>query len=184
MILSTLEKAKPSDEKIISRQLRSSRARVYAIAKRCRYGFPSVAVFNCFNSEGKLDPGLLSTPLWLTCPYLNEKIHSFETEGYISSITYLISSDREIHGMMMDAHAHYYFFRKELYRSCSGKSPGDEIIRFMDKGIGGMTEEYGIKCLHLHYSHFHFCSYNVAGMIISKLLKGDVNCQDCRCREL
>lgn len=180
-MMSDVERARGADERCVERQLGNERTRVWGIARRCPHGFPSIVVLNCMDKAGKLDPGVLATPLYLTCPYLNERIHAFETGGYVSSIAYLISSDREIHGMMMDSHAHYYFFRKEVYRACAGKTPGDEVIRFLDKGIGGMSDIYGLKCLHLHYSHYAFCSYNVAGMIVARLLGGDIACADRRC---
>ena len=180
-MLSELITPTKSDLSVISHQLGAKNGEPYAVAERCRHGFPSIVVFSPFSHDGTLNHGFLSTPVWLSCPYLNEKIHHFETGGYIHSITDLLISDQEIFSMMKEAHAHYYFLRKELFRMCSGESPSNEYIRFMDKGIGGMVNVESLKCLHLHYSHYKFCSYNVAGMIASKLIGEDIFCQNRRC---
>lgn len=183
-MFSELKKATPEDSAVVSAQLGGKKANLYAVAARCKYNYPAIAVFNPFGEDGDINAGFLSTPIWLTCPYLNDKLHDFESLGYITSITDLLASDQEIFSMMKEAHAHYYFLRKELFRMCTGKAPGDEVIKYMDKGIGGMINVASLKCLHLHYSHYRFCSYNVAGMIASKLIGDDTSCQDCRCSQL
>ena len=183
MILSNIQRATDEDEKIVAEQLKSKSVNLYGVGARCKYGFPIVCVLNCFDKKGRLDIGFLATPIWLTCPYLNEKIHNFETNGLISSITNTVNADKAMHRMMLDSHADYYFFRKELYRACAKASVLDDVIRFMDKGVGGIADEYGIKCLHLHYAHYLLYPTNVVGLMVSRLLKENVNCEHCICKK-
>ena len=64
-------------------------------------------------SKKKLNFMAISNPLWLTCPFLNKKIHDFESIGYIKKITDLINSDRSLIELMKKRACQLLLFKKK-----------------------------------------------------------------------
>lgn len=154
---------------------------------KCVHGYPAVILFNPYNYNEKtgkktINHMSVSNPLWLTCPYLNKRIHNLESEGYIKKITAFIASERGIMDTMKNAHAHYYYLRHKLYSKTFGEiSPLDFNSKILNTGIGGISDVKNIKCLHQHYSHFLVCSENVAGRVVHNLLNGINYCRERLC---
>ncbi|MBN1500893.1 MAG: DUF501 domain-containing protein [Spirochaetes bacterium] len=180
-----VENVSPEDAVVLKKQLNTSELYVFGIAKRCIYGYPSIAVLNPVfdDSEKTINYTALKNTLWLTCPFLNRKIHTLEGEGNISKIQSFLNSDREFLGKMQDANAHYYFFRKEVYFESSRLEFNDSLAESFNSGVGGIKDVSSIKCLHMHYAHYQFCSSNLAGHITELMLNNEISCNEelCKC---
>jgi hypothetical protein len=120
--------------------------------------------------------------MWLTCPYLNEKIHELEDKGFIEKIAAFIQGDIAFAAMMLSAHAQFYFLRKSLHALSSGASDLMDDMKLFDSGIGGTRDISTLKCLHAHFCHYRVCEDNLAGRITSALLDHKINCDEVRCR--
>jgi hypothetical protein len=176
-----------NDINVIKWQLNTDSVNMTGIVRKCVYGYPSIILLNPVesltpNGKKKLNFMAISNPLWLTCPFLNKKIHDFESIGYIKKITELINSDRSLIELMKNAHANYYYLRRNLYSKDFGEISSIEFnTKILNTGIGGIKEIDNIKCLHQHYSHFQICEDNVAGRIIHNLLNGINYCRERLC---
>lgn len=128
--------------------------------------------------RGKLNFIAFSTPLWLTCPWLNDKIHRLEDVGCIKKIECLIQNDEGFLEAMRKAHVHYALLRKKLYLQFVGDldyiEPNDKL---MSSGVGGIKMYDTIKCLHLHYAHYSIYPENYVGKITSVLLGKETHCR-------
>lgn len=179
------------DIETIKRQLNTSDVRLTGIVERCKWGHPSIIILYPLRNAERYEPVdkrlnymSISTLIWLTCPYLNERIHKLESDGYIKKIGVFIHSKREYFDSMRYAHAHYHFLRKNVYRYFLGDvSSLEENVRLFNTGIGGINNPDTIKCLHLHYAHFRLCDRNLTGRTVSMLLNDDKYCDDHRCGE-
>ncbi len=178
MNLSLLE-MKKSDIPVVKWQLKSDDVFIGGIVERCKFGYPRMIL---------LDPGTgkknknginyesISNIFWLTCPYLNGKIHDMENSGYIEKISKFIQDDLELKGLMNDANSSFYYLRKSIYKDHFGSAFSGRMMRVFDSGIGGIRDISSLKCLHIHFSHFRVCSSNVAGRLVSLLMKYEYNC--------
>jgi hypothetical protein len=177
------------DIEVIKRQLIIVDIRLTGVVERCKWGFPSIVVLYPFRKpEGgepeqkMLNHASISSLIWLTCPYLNERIHRLESDGFIQQVSVLVHSQREYIESMRFAHAHYFFLRKNIFRHFLGDiSSLEENMGLFNTGIGGISNTDAIKCLHLHYAHFRLCDRNFAGRTTSMLLNDDKYCNDRRC---
>jgi len=176
-----------NDIDVIKWQLNTDYVNMTGIVRKCIYGYPSIILLNPVesisqNGKKKLNFMAISNPLWLTCPFLNKKLHEFESIGYINKITNLINSDRSLIESMKNAHANYYYLRRNLYSGEFGEISSLEFnTRILNTGIGGIKEIDNVKCLHQHYSHFQICEDNVAGRIVHNLLNGINYCRERLC---
>jgi hypothetical protein len=176
-----------NDINVIKWQLNTDCVNMSGIVRKCIYGYPAIillspAEYKPESSSKKLNFMALSNPLWLTCPYLNKKVHEFESAGYIKKITNLIRSDRALVELMKNAHANYYFLRRNLYSMEFGEISSLEFSsKVLHAGIGGIKEIDNIKCLHQHYSHFQVCDDNIPGRIVFNLLNGITYCRERLC---
>lgn len=169
------------DIEIVHRQLAAKRKKdVLCIAKRCKFGYPSAVILNPL-SDGQINMENLSSPLWLTCPWLNYEIHELENRGYIKKINELILSDRDFLYKMMESHAHFYFFRRSLCLKAGGAEFLEKTINFFNRGIGGIQNIMYIKCMHLHFAHYLINNLNLVGHITDGLLCRKNSCDDGYC---
>ncbi|MBN2436228.1 MAG: DUF501 domain-containing protein [Spirochaetes bacterium] len=173
--------ATDEDRRVTGCQINRKNADPYGIIHRCPWNFPVAVSQKIIDSDGNLHYGNLSNPLWLTCPYLNYEIHELENEGMIRAVNEFILTDREAMERMQDAHAHFYYYRKHLYRHQSGGGISDSLIENFNVGIGGISDTRFIKCLHLHFAHYLVYKQNVAGKIVEELLNKKIYCKDGRC---
>mgnify|MGYP005845327291 CR=1 FL=1 len=152
------------------------------ILDRCAYGYPRIILLDPDAGGGEWNYEAVSNVLWLTCPYLNERIHRLEQDGYIEKIGEFINSDISVAMKMESAHAHMYFFRKRVCKIAPGMTVPEEIRRVMDAGVGGGRDTRSLKCLHAQFCHYRVCADNVAGMMATRLLDNRINCDEVRCR--
>jgi hypothetical protein len=172
-----IDKVTENDLKVINRSICDGKAEIYGVASRCKNGFPQVAVLNPVkdSSTGELNSDALDNILWLTCSAIYTKITALEQNGVSERVSQLLSSDRQMLTEMMNAHAHYYYFRKEVYRRIAGHDYSEDKIRFFDAGIGGERDVKHVNCLHSHYAHFMICQSNIVG----RAIEGLVGCSCC-----
>jgi hypothetical protein len=172
------------DLEIIQKQLNAKYVNIFGVATRCKYNYPQILILNPIKDKirEEIDHTGLANPLWLSCPYLAQKIHDLEQEGYIKKIQSFIGTDRKFKTMMEDAHAHFYFFRKQLFYNVMGKSYPENHIKFFNRGIGGINDVRYVKCMHLHYCHYRIYDKNLIGHMASRLLKNDCSCDNMLCK--
>ncbi|RPI91747.1 MAG: DUF501 domain-containing protein [Spirochaetales bacterium] len=173
-----------SDEDIdvIRRQI--GRKKIYAdgIVERCEYGYPRIMLLNPDAGGGEWNYEAVSNVLWLTCPYLNERIHGLEQSGYLEKIGILIRQDNSLKMKMENAHAQMFYLRKRVCHPLHGETFPFEMRRVMDAGVGGARDTSSLKCLHAHFCHYRVCENNVAGLVTARLLDDRLNCEEVRCR--
>ncbi len=150
------------------------------IAIRCPFGFPSVVVLDPLQ-HGRISHESISSPLWLSCPWLNYEIHELENKGYIKKINHLIVNNRDLLCKMMDSHANFYFLRKSLCRKGETADFLQKNPDFFNRGIGGIQNIMYIKCMHLHYAHYSINTLNIVGRITDGLLGNKNCCEDGYC---
>lgn len=170
------------DIRIIRRQI--GRENIYAngIIERCEYGYPRIMLLDPEADGGEWNYEAVSNILWLTCPYLNERIHDLEQAGYIERIGAFIRQDNSLMMKMESANAHMYFLRKRVCDSRADATFPDDLRRVMDAGVGGARDVSSLKCLHAHFCHYRIYGDNVAGLITARLLENRINCEEVRCR--
>ena len=175
------------DVTVLTWQLKRDNIFIEGVVSRCPWGYPRVVLLSPFQKTegsggGTVNFIALSTPLWLTCPYLNDKIHKLEDLGYIKRIEGLIQGEKQYLKGMKSAHVHYAFLRKKLWRQFIGEP---EIIepncKLMTSGIGGIRAFETVKCLHLHYAHYTIFPDNYVGRVITTLLRDDTHCREGTC---
>lgn len=175
----------PADRRIIQWQLGVDSVYLAGVIERCDYGYPRIMLLNPVaedDEEGKLNYSAISNCLWLTCPYLNDRIHRLEQSGLITDIAEFIRSDNELMARMNNAHARFYFFRKNLYGKYYTEEVPQEILHIFNSGVGGIRDIAMIKCLHAHFSHYRICDDNVVGRITASLLDYRFNCDNGKCK--
>lgn len=173
------------DIETVKRQLGIKSVSIRNIIERCKHGYPQVVLLNpsvSVDNNPVLNYQSIINILWLTCPYLNYRIHELEDKKFVKRIEGIIEQDFELNLKMRNAHANFYFMRNMLCRG-AGISAEEHNDLFI-KGIGGIKNLKTLKCLHLHYAHSRICKDNVAGRIVSLLLKGNTNCDDFLCGNL
>ncbi len=173
------------DTDTIKRQIHCKEVNCAGIIERCAHGYPRIILLNPRKhgaARGEdLNHESISNILWLTCPYLNERIHEIENRGYIDRISRFIQGERPLQEKMFDAHAHYYYVRKSIYRDFFGDLYPENEIKVFNAGIGGMRDVGSIKCLHVNFAHYRLCGDNIAGLLTSMLLNEKINCDEVLC---
>jgi hypothetical protein len=176
--------ATESDYLALKRQLGAPATGFVSILERCSHGYPAVIMVAPDEAdEAEQVMGGLSNFIWLTCPYMNKKIHDLESKGYIGKISSFINSDKSIMQLMKEAHVGYHFMRKRLCRGLRDAIRGTDAgsAPMLKTGIGGILNPEHLKCLHLHYAHYRICDKNIAGRMVLLLLDGVNSCEEVRC---
>lgn len=179
------ERCSGKDECTIKWQLHTDDVYCGAIVCRCSYGFPKIILLDPVTDHANFNKTLnyesISNILWLTCPFLNKQIHELENSGAIEKIQKYINSERPLREEMSDAHAHYYYLRKRVYNAFFGEIYPEEQIKVFNTGIGGIRDTDSVKCLHIHFCHYHLCNENLVGLITTEMLKGSIECEKGDC---
>ncbi len=180
------------DREVVKKQLDTEDLVMGGVLKRCVYGYPEIILLlpveQCdphhHGTEKSRDLyRSFSNFLWLTCPYLNKKIHELESQGLVNKISDYIQDDNKMRYLMNKAHASYYFYRKRIcqqYADMCGHP--EDAVCMNNTGIGGIHNTDFLKCLHHHYGHYHLCSSNVAGKITDEMVSDDRYCKDEMCQ--
>jgi uncharacterized protein len=175
-----------ADKEIIKEQLNSKEVFISGICERCIYGFPQVIFLNPVKEvDGRnyLNYEAISNIIWLTCPYLNDRIHELENKSYIKKIQKIIQEDTMFRELMVKAHANYFFIRNIVFRKYTGSMLETENIDLSKSGIGGIRDLSMIKCLHLHFCHYYVCKDNIAGRITLHYLDHKTYCDNKYCEK-
>ena len=155
-------------------------SQVVAVAKRCSQGFPQVVVCRPFSAGGLPFP----TIFWLTCPYLNKKCGTLESNQKVSELEEIFrSKPLEIDNW----HKSYQVLRKKLI----DKRTEDFIETFsckllnqiFIKGVGGIDLKevpFGVKCLHLQIATWLGMGKHPAEHWLSTQI-GSIECQENLC---
>jgi hypothetical protein len=69
----------------------------------------------CKEENDEINFSSIATPLWLTCPFLNDKIHILQSKGFIKKMEELLH-DEYFSEKMEEAHIHYAILRKNIYK--------------------------------------------------------------------
>ena len=173
-----------NDLDIIKQQLNSKELYISGIVERCKFGYPRIVLLNPLkniNGIHELNYQAISNLMWLTCPYLNDKIHELENSGMISRITDFILQDITLHSMMKRAHANFYFLRNIICMKYADFSLSENSTDIFEKGIGGTSNLDTLKCLHIHFCHYRIFKDNIAGLLTSRLLNDKLNCDERMC---
>ncbi len=119
---------------------------------RCPYGFPQVV-----ESEPQKSGQPFPTLFYLTCPHLRREIAHMEERGLVSRWDALISNDPEWKARMDKAHSNYQIYRdRKILCALSLNADQKKALRsaLSGKGIGGIDQPGGTKCLHLHLATY------------------------------
>lgn len=168
-----------ADLAIVSYQLKGRKILMAGVAGHCHWGCPAVIFIQPdADSTGREFYTPVATPLWLTCPFLNRKIHDLESKGLIRQLESRLLEDPEFAAAMAKAHQSYSSLRKDLLTGTVPDTP--EAEKRMNSGIGGIENRNTLKCLHLHAAHYMSCAANAAGKAVWELL-GETHCSDAEC---
>ncbi len=173
-----------NDLDIIKQQLNCKELFISGIVERCKFGYPRIVLLNPLtNTDGihEINYQAVANLMWLTCPYLNDKIHELENTGLISRITEFILQDMALQGMMKRAHANFYFLRNVMCLKYAELALTENSAGIFKKGIGGIKNLDTLKCLHIHFCHYRVFKDNVAGNLTSRLLDDKLDCDECAC---
>lgn len=145
----------------IGRKLRSD----LEVSCRCHLDLPAVI---------KVPPRLndktpFPTTYWLTCPMMNKKIGSLESQGLIKEIDKQIQKDSKLNSKWKK--------RQESYKLERDKLETQEVFPKAKGGVGGA--ENSVKCLHSHTADELSTGLNPVGKIVLESI-GTFNCdQPC-----
>jgi len=148
----------------------------YRCSKRCKYGFPQV-----IESYPVKDSNPFPTTFYMICPHLKYHLAQMEESGQISELDPLKDTDE-----YAKVNVEYAEHRKSrIYLSDRN---GEEFIRnyaqALEAGIGGIRDQKGLKCLHLHSATYLAKYTDPAGReSLERLEKKGIsmNCGDMNC---
>ena len=171
------EPATEEDVAVISRQIGRPARGVLAVAVRCRFGQPVVAVVApVLWDDGRPGgpPVPFPTTFWLTCPYLVAEVSGLESAGWIGRLEQEVGRGGRLAQELARAHEEAARIRRALasgqaVRELSRVSTG-AARRLFDSGVAGIRHPLGIKCLHAHLAHHLALSANPVGRRVVELL--------------
>jgi len=177
------------DLKITRGQLNQRETQILGVFHRCQANFPVAVCLDpikkkslaSIDLEEKINRVSFVNPIWLTCPFLNEIIHSLESDNLIKEIESFINSNPFCKDLMEQSHLDYYYFRKQLVKSRITKAERLKLDYW--SGIGGLKNFTAIKCLHLHYAHYLAGQNNLVGRMVESLLGDEKSCQSRECQK-
>jgi len=154
------------DARIVEKQIRRSLRGSNTVAVRCAYGYPQVLTVHPV-----LDGEPFPTLYWLTCPFLAKAIDRLESQGTIPLLEARMRRQPKLRLSMQQAHRRYRAQRSALLRSDARAQleRSGMLAALESRGIGGIADAAGIKCLHLHVAHA-LADRNPIGSIVLKML--------------
>lgn len=162
---------------IVKHQLGGREVFMDGVVKRCYYGMPSVILLAPVNFTA------VATLLWLSCPFLNKRIHALESDGFIKKIEKIIREDDSLTQEMQKAHNHYIALRKSCCENFFAQNTDSSgLQKLSESGIGGIRDTGNLKCLHLAAAHYAVCADNTAGRAVFELLGEEQYCANGMCR--
>ncbi|MCL1911825.1 MAG: DUF501 domain-containing protein [Leptospirales bacterium] len=171
----------PADAETVARQLETQEVFIVDVAARCPHGCPSVALLSPLKKNGAVSFTAIATPLWLTCPFLNRKIHDLESSGFIKKIRRMIDADDSLLEEISGDRENYAAYRNAAYRVFFSSRRGNDALRKMPPEAAGGSGINSLKCLHFSAAHYAACRQNTAGRIVFELLGKETFCQTGGC---
>ena len=165
-----------SDLELVKSQLGRNITGFLKVAKRCRWGYPQVIMCYPLN-KGRPFPTLY----WLTCPYLNKHVGELESKGKIEEFGRLALHDPDFGEELRQAHREYASERFSLLGVGVRKHLEERFPSYLEvirsRGIGGVVESCGVKCLHAHLAYYLVGGRTPVGRAVVNLLLG-LECLD------
>lgn len=108
----------------------------WGVAARCHLGVPMVIESHPVLEDGSPFPTLY----WLTCPILNKRVSTLESEGSMNDVTDRLRTDPSLQRRLADA--------IDRYRA---QRDAHSVIKESGGPPGGGPDR--VKCLHSHVAH-------------------------------
>lgn len=145
-----MERVSVRDERIIAAQIGRRPRGLSAVARRCSFGFPQVVRVHPV-VDGKPFPTLY----WLTCPWVSGEIDRIEASGGVGAWEARLAADEELAAALERANRAYIEERRALLSDEEARElRGNGMLESLEnRGIGGIADLRGLKCLHLHVAH-------------------------------
>ncbi|MGM0607157.1 MAG: DUF501 domain-containing protein [Candidatus Muiribacteriota bacterium] len=133
---------------ILKKQLGKKNLIPCTVVKVCPYDFPVVVKL-----KADLKKPHFKTLYWLSCPYINKKISTLESRGFISVVK------------------QYILDNYDEYRKFVNKYSDDrDSLKLKQYGIGGVADIKNPKCLHAHFAYYLVeNNYNAGKYIKNKI---------------
>jgi len=171
----------PADAETVARQLGTEEVFITDIAARCLHDCPSVALLSPLKKNGAVSFTAIATPLWLTCPFLNKKIHHLESAGLIKKIERMIDADVSLAAKVLADRESYAAFKRAAYGVFFSSRRGIDALRKMPPEAAGASGMNRLKCLHFSAAHYAVCRQNAVGRIVFELLGKETFCLSGGC---
>jgi hypothetical protein len=150
----------------------------YRCASRCKYGFPQVIESFPLKS-GEPFP----TSYYIVCPHLKYHLSKLEESGVITSLDET-KNTKAYH----QVDAYYSKERKDRlnHSLLNYQEIEKRFSNALELGIGGIKDQKGIKCLHLHVATYLAKLQDPVGLKVMELLRDKgiaIHCEDMDCFE-
>jgi len=126
-----------AQKRLVTAQLGREPRDPWRVSSRCRWGYATTIASPSTLADGTPFPNLV----WLTCPFLTERISALESAGAVAGFATLVASDEGL----ADALRRTDERLREARRVESG---GDDACAGV--GLAGQRDPLGVKCLHAH----------------------------------
>jgi len=154
---------------IVAAQVGRAPREPWRVASHCTFGYPNAIASPSVLADGALFPNLV----WLTCPWLTERVGELESAGEIARWASRAAQEDELARRLIATDA---ALRELRAAESGGEDPCAGV------GIAGQRDPLGVKCLHAHVA------LSLAGIEdpigLSVLGKIGTACPDERCVRL
>lgn len=173
------------DRKVLAKKNKKRRFNlsiVYAVASRCRFGYPQVLLCMPFGGEGPFP-----TAFWLTCTYLEKRCSGLESAQQVPKLEeMLVSRSDEV----AKWHGEYALLRAgmidEETKERLSKKNVSLLRSVLDKGAGGIDHiknPGAAKCLHMHVAAWIGMRRHPASGWLEERLGANLDCGKEYCRK-
>jgi len=107
------------------------------VSSSCRWGYPTTIASPSRLEDGTPFPNLV----WLTCPFLVERVSAQESAGAIAEFAELAACDESLAQALLATDQRVRDARRE-------ESGGEDACAAV--GLAGQRDPLGVKCLHAH----------------------------------
>ncbi len=166
------------DQVVLPKQMKkkSVPTNYYRCASRCKYGFSQVIESFPLKNE---EP--FPTTYYLVCPHLNYHLSKLEESGAITMLDELKNTNT-----YQQIDAYYTKERKDRlsHSLINYQEIEDSYPNALELGIGGIKDQKGIKCLHLHVATYLAKLHDPVGFKAMELLKDKgiaLHCENMDC---
>ena len=126
-----------SQAQVVAAQLGREPRDPWRVSSRCRWGYPTTIASPSLLADGTPFPNLV----WLTCPYLIDRIGRLESSGMAAEYAQHAAEDEWFAESLKETDA-------RLRAARADESGGTDACP--DVGLAGQKDPLGVKCLHAH----------------------------------